>query len=51
MKKCDIVKNNREFDYIIKKNQFVKNSEFIDNNLILLVNKICNYEKKYNSEE
>ena len=29
MKKCDIVKNNREFDYIIKKNQFVKNSEFI----------------------
>ena len=32
-------------------NEFVKNSEFIDNNLILLVNKICNYEKKYNSEE
>lgn len=29
MKKCDVVKNNREFDYIIRNNKCIKNSEFI----------------------
>jgi hypothetical protein len=46
--KKDIFKN---ANFLAVENEFVKNSEFIDNNLILLVNKICNYEKKYNSEE
>ena len=29
MKKEEVVKNNREFDYIIKKGQYKKNNEFV----------------------
>lgn len=29
MKKEEVVKNNRDFDYIIKKGQFKKNNEFV----------------------
>ena len=29
MKKCEIVKSNREFDKIIESNSFIKNKEFI----------------------
>jgi ribonuclease P protein component len=29
MKKCDVVKNNREFDNIIAKGKYVKNNDFV----------------------
>ena len=44
----DIFKN---VNYLEVEKNFIKNSDFIDNNFIAIVNKICNYEKQYNSEE
>ena len=46
--KKDIFKN---VNFLEVEKDFIKNSDFIDNNFIAIVNKICNYEKQYNSEE
>ena len=44
----DIFKNS---NFSKVENDYIINSEFIDNYLISLVNKICNFEKKFNVEE
>ena len=44
----DVFKNS---NFCIAENDFIKNSGFIDNILMSMINKICHYEKQFKDEE